>query len=78
MSELLSAPEVARLIGVSIHQVKAWMRRADDPLPSVAVGTSGRVRKVLAEQVTPWQGREAARGRPAEGPRRPRGERTAS
>ena len=62
MTEVLSAPEAARLIGVSIHQVKAWMRRADDPLPSVLVGTSGRVRKVLAEQIVPWLGREAARG----------------
>jgi transposase len=61
MSEVLSAPEAARLIGVSVQQVKAWMRRADDPLPSVAVGTSGRVRKVLAEQIAPWLGREAAR-----------------
>jgi transposase len=61
MSEVLSAPEAARLIGVSIHQVKAWMRRADDPLPSVAVGTSGRVRKVVAEQIAPWLEREAAR-----------------
>ncbi len=78
MSELLSAPEVARLIGVSIHQVKAWMRHADDPLPSVAVGTSGRVRKILVEQIAPWLGREAERGRPAEGQRRPRGERTTS
>jgi transposase len=61
MTEILSAPEAARLIGVSIHQVKAWMRRAEDPLPSVAVGTSGRVRKVIAEQIAPWLGREAAR-----------------
>lgn len=78
MSELLSAPEVARHVGVSIHQVKAWMRRADDPLPSVAVGTSGRVRKILREQIAPWLECEAARGRPAGGSRRPRGERTPS
>ena len=78
MTEVLSAPEAARLIGVSIHQVKAWMRRADDPLPSVLVGASGRVRKVLAGQVAPWLGREAARGRPPAERRRPRAERTPS
>ena len=70
MSELLSAPEVARRIGVSIHQVKAWMRRADDPLPSVPVGKSGKFRKVLREQVASWLEREASRGAPRA--RRPR------
>jgi transposase len=67
MTEVLSAPQAARLIGVSVSQVKAWMRRADDPLPSVSVGTSGRVRKVIAEQIAPWLGREAARAVPASG-----------
>ena len=64
MTEVLSAPEAARLIGVSIHQVKAWMRRADDPLPSVLVGTSGRVRKVLARADRALAG---ARGRAGRG-----------
>lgn len=70
MTELLSPPQAARLIGVSVHQVKEWMRRGDDPLPSVPVGKSGTFRKVLREQLTSWLEREAERALPA-GPKRP-------
>ena len=51
MKELLSPPEAARLIGTHVEQVKKWMRRGDDPLPSVPVGDSGR-RKVLLAKST--------------------------
>jgi hypothetical protein len=64
MTELLSPPEAARVMGVSTHQIKEWMRRADDPLPSVPVGKSGKFRKVLRDQVTAWLEREASRGAP--------------
>ncbi len=61
MTELLSPPEAARLIGTNIAQVKEWMRRADDPLPSIPVGKSGKFRKVLREQIPAWLAREAGR-----------------
>lgn len=64
MAELLSPPEAARLIGTNVAQVKEWMRRVDDPLPSVPVGKSGKFRKVLRDQVTTWLEREASRGAP--------------
>ena len=73
MTELLSPPEAARLIGTTIAQVKEWMRRADDPLPSIPVGKSGKFRKVLREQIPEWLAREAGRPQPPSArPRRPR------
>jgi transposase len=73
MTELLSPPQAARLIGVNVHQVKEWMRRGDDPLPSVPVGSSGKFRKVLREQIAEWLEREAGRSHsPKTRPRRPR------
>lgn len=70
MTELLSPPEAARLIGTNVAQVKEWMRRADHPLPSVPVGRSGKFRKVLRDQVAPWLEDEAERAVPS-GPKRP-------
>ena len=73
MTELLSPPEAARLIGTNVAQVKEWMRRADDPLPSVPVGKSGKFRKVLRDQIPAWLAREAARASADEHrPRSPR------
>ena len=64
MTELLSPPQAARLIGTNVAQVKEWMRRADDPLPSIAVGKSGKFRKVLREQIPAWLSHEAERAVP--------------
>lgn len=73
MTELLSPPEAARLIGTTVAQVKEWMRRGDDPLPSIPVGKSGKFRKVLREQIPTWLEREAGRPQaPAARPRLPR------
>lgn len=58
---LLSPPEAARIIGVSVRVVKEWMRRANEPLPSVVVGASGRTVKVIASEIEPWLAAEAAR-----------------
>lgn len=66
MKELLSPPEAARLIGTNVAQVKEWMRRRDDPLPSVPVGKSGKFRKVLRDQIPAWLAREAERPLPAQ------------
>lgn len=59
--QLISATQAAERIGVSVATVKAWMRRAADPLPAVQVGASGRFYKVLADQIDPWLQAEAAR-----------------
>ena len=59
--QLLSPREAAEVIGVSVATVKAWMRRAADPLPSVQVGASGRFHKVVADQINPWLAAEASR-----------------
>jgi hypothetical protein len=64
MTELLSPPDAARLIGTNVAQVKEWMRRGDDPLPSILVGKSGKFRKVLRDQIPEWLAREAARPLP--------------
>lgn len=73
MTELLSPPEAARLIGTNVAQVKEWIRRADDPLPSISVGKSGKFRKVLREQIPAWLAREAGRPQsPGPRSRRPR------
>ena len=60
----LTPPQVAKKIGVTDERVREWMRRADDPLPSIQVGASGRYRRVLADEVQPWLAREAERTRP--------------
>ena len=59
--ELLSPREAAEAMGVSIATVKTWIRRADNPLPAVQVGSSGRFYKVVAEQINPWLIAEASR-----------------
>lgn len=59
--KLLTPREAAERIGVSVTTVKEWMRRAADPLPSMQVGHSGRVHRVVADQIDPWLVAEAAR-----------------
>ena len=59
--ELISPREAAERIGVSMATVKAWMRRADHPLPSVQVGASGKFHKVVSDQIDAWLVAEASR-----------------
>lgn len=59
--KLISPKEAAEQIGVSVATVKVWMRRADNPLPSVAVGTSGTHYRVVADAITDWLSDEASR-----------------
>lgn len=61
MKQLLSTDEAAERIGVSRSTVKSWVHRSDHPLPSVQVGNTGRVRKVVASEIDPWLAAEAAR-----------------
>lgn len=59
--QLIYAHEAAERIGVSTTTVKAWMRRRENPLPSVQVGATGRVHKVIADEIDAWLAAEAAR-----------------
>lgn len=59
--QLLTPMEAAKEIGVSLKTVQGWIRRAHDPLPSVAVGASGKHRRVLADMIFPWLEAEAER-----------------
>jgi transposase len=61
MQNLISPQEAAKQIGVSVHTIKVWMRRAEDPLPSVQVGESGKFLKVIASEIEPWLTAEASR-----------------
>jgi hypothetical protein len=71
MSELVTAAEAAELIGVSVYRVREFMRRADDPLPSIRVVEGGSRRLVISEEIKPWLRRQAERDRPQHrGPRR--------
>ena len=63
MAKLVSPPEAARLIGVHPEQVREWMRREDDPLPSVPVGSTSKHRRVIADTIPDWLAREADRDR---------------
>lgn len=63
MEALATAREVAESLGVSVRVVREWMRRANDPLPSVVVGSSGRFAKVIAAEVPGWLAAEAERRR---------------
>lgn len=58
---LLTPKEAADRLGVSVTTVKEWMRRSDAPIPSVQVGKSGRVHRVLADQMEAWLVAEATR-----------------
>jgi hypothetical protein len=63
MPKLLSPRQAAQIIGTNVAQIKTWARRAEDPLPSVLVGESGKFRKIIAEEIPAWLAREAERGR---------------
>ena len=59
--KLLTPGEAAERIGVSVTTIKEWMRRAADPLPSMQVGNSGRVHRIVADEIDAWLSAEAAR-----------------
>lgn len=61
MQALLTPAEAAKHMGVSVHQVKAWQRRASNPLPSIQVGNSGKFLKVVAAEMDGWLASEASR-----------------
>lgn len=58
-TKLLSIPKAAKLIGVDREVVRAWTRRAVDPLPTVS---TGEVRKVIAAEIDAWIKRNAIGG----------------
>ena len=64
VSSLVSPPAAAKIIGVNVAQVYEWTRRVNDPLPNVLVGTSGRFRKVIRDEIPMWLARQAERERP--------------
>jgi excisionase family DNA binding protein len=68
MEQLISAREAAERIGVSTSTVKAWIRRADFPLPAIEVGQSGTHFRVVANSIPSWL--EAEASRKAQGVRR--------
>jgi hypothetical protein len=71
MSELLTAAEAADIIGVTASRVREFMRRSDDPLPSILVTEGGSRRLVVADGIKPWLLRQAERDKPQQrGPRR--------
>lgn len=70
MSELVTAAEAAEIIGVSVNRVREFMRRADDPLPSMRLVEGGTRRRVVLEEIKPWVKRQAERDRPEQGRRR--------
>ena len=59
LDELLSAPEVAELLGLShYNSVTTYLRRYDDfPRPVVEKG-SGRIRLWLRQEVLDWASRK--------------------
>lgn len=59
--QLISPREAGEQIGVSLTTIKAWMRRAENPLPHVQVGSTGRVHKIVAAEINGWLTAEAAR-----------------
>lgn len=59
--KLLNRREAAERIGVSVTTVETWMRRADNPIPTMQVGASGRHLRVVADQIDPWLAAEAER-----------------
>lgn len=62
--KLITQKEAALRLGVSRPTLAAWIHRADDPLPAVAIG-SGRVLRVIESEIDPWIARESQRVRAA-------------
>lgn len=60
--KLLSIPAAAKIIGVDKEEVRAWTRRAVDPLPTVLTGGTGRIYKVVAAEIDGWIERNMTRG----------------
>lgn len=58
---LISPREASERIGVSVATVKTWIHRSENPLPSVAVGASGKFYKIVADQIDSWLLEEASR-----------------
>jgi excisionase family DNA binding protein len=61
MTKLLTPDEAAEIIGVGRRQIEEWIRRADDPLPSLSTGEAGSHRRIIADQIDAWLVREAER-----------------
>lgn len=61
MPKLLTPDEAAEEIGVGRRQVEDWIRRADDPLPSLLMGEARTHRRIIAEAIDSWLESEAAR-----------------
>ncbi len=59
MGKLLKVSEAADLIGVSQRQIRAWLKVGADPIPSVSVGDTGRVRLVIEDEIEDWLKRRA-------------------
>lgn len=73
MTELVTAEEAAAIIGhVNAHKVREWMRRADNPLPSVPKGRAGKYRLVIRSEIDAWLKTEFERRRPRPQTNRPR------
>ena len=70
MTELVTAAVAAEIIGVSVYRVREFMRRADDPLPSVQVVEGGTRRLVVSDEIRPWLRRRAECDRPKHRPPR--------
>lgn len=61
MKALLMPAEVAEILGVSLPTLRAWIHRSDHPLPTIAVGKTGRQRRIIAAEIEPWLAAEHAR-----------------
>ena len=64
MTQLLTPREAAAILGTNVAQVKEWSRRVDHPLPTILVGSSGRFRKIVSEEIPAWLKGEIERQRP--------------
>ena len=61
----LTLPEVAEATGYPYRQIRMWVNRGFDPLPSVPVGRSLKQRRVYMSDFEKWELREKARARRA-------------
>ena len=59
---LLSIAETARRLGIGQETVTEWVRRSEDPLPSIPVGESGKFVRIIEGQIEPWLTRQAGGG----------------
>ena len=61
----LTLPEVAEATGFPYWQIRIWVNRGFDPLPSMLVGLTHRQRRVYMSDFEKWILRERARARRA-------------